>query len=187
MDVPLATYQDAVAFGLTVTEESLARASARVRSHLGQRLTAETSTITARGPSVMLPERPVTAVSAVVDADGVALTAADDGWTLVGDVLTVPGRADVLTITYAHGQPLTDPQLEAVCTIAARLAAVSADPVAATAAAGVQQQGAGPFSMTYGFDSYKALSGLTSGERESLDAAWPSSPRKRPRLIVMGG
>lgn len=180
-DVLLATESDAMAFGITVSTTALRRASARVRAYVGQRLSVESDTITASGPLIQLPERPVAAVASVVDADAVELVE-DDEWTLTGDLLTVPGRTDVLTVTYTHGQVLTEPQVEAVCSIAARLGAA----VAPEVAAGVQQQSAGAFSQTFGWDSFKAQADLTEGERAILDRVFRTSTRRVPRLIVVG-
>ena len=46
----------------------------------------------------------------------------------------------------------------------------------------VQTQGVGPFSVGYGWDSYKAQAGLTEGEKVAFDRAWPSVPQ----IIAMG-
>ena len=167
----LASLLDADDYGLSgVTESSLARASARIRGHLRQQVTRGTSTIVLPESSRCLPERPVVAVSSVVDENGVTLPV--NGWELVGDriLAATPGR---LTVTYQHGfQPLPDDLIELTCSIALRLASI---PTALVA--GTQQEGTGPWQHTYGFDSHKATSGLTAGEKEVLARYWPAVPR----------
>ena len=174
MPQPLASVADAADFGLTVTEAAIRRASARIRGHVRQQITQGTSTIKARGPVFRLPERPVESVLSVTDADGNAV-----GFDLAGSVLTVQSL-DVVTVTYSHGYVLVpDELIELVCSVAARIEAV---PASSPLAQGVQQQTSGPFTVGYGWDSYKAQSGLTAGEKEVLDRYWP----RLPQIIVTG-
>ena len=174
MPQPLASVAEAQGFGLTVTQPALARASARVRGYLRQQVTQGTSTIKARGPVFRLPERPVEYVLSVTDADGNAV-----GFDLAGSVLTVQSL-DVVTVTYSHGYALVpDELIELVCSVAARIEAV---PASSPLTQGVQQQTAGPFTVGYGWDSYKAQSGLTAGEKEVLARYWP----RLPQIIVTG-
>ncbi len=181
-DAPLATTADAAGFGLTVTDESLRRASARVRGYVGQSALPASSMTQARGPLIQLPDRPVVSVTTVT-IDGVALDTSE--WALTGDLLEVPGRTEWVAVTYQSGKALPDPQLEAVCTIAARLTTIATG-AASPQDMGVQQQTAGSFSMTFGWDSYRALSDLTTGEKATLDRVFASSSRRLPRLIVTG-
>lgn len=173
MPQPLASVADAADFGLTVTNAAIRRASARIRGYLRQQITQGTSTIKARGPVFRLPERPVQSVASVTrDGQPVA-------FTLEGSVLTVDSL-DVVTVTYSHGYTLLpDEIVELVCSVAARIEAV---PASSPLAQGVQQQGSGPFTVGYGWDSYKAQSGLTAGEKEVLDRYWP----RLPQIIVTG-
>ena len=177
---PLASAADAADYGITVTAAGLARASARIRGHVRQRITYGTSTVTLPASDRRLPERPVVSVESVVGEDGTALVAGTD-YELVGDRIDT-ARTDRLTVTYTHGLgTLPDDLVELVCSVAARIEATSGAAGAAVAA-GVTQDSAGPFQRSYGFDSYKAQSGLTAGEKEVLDRYWP----RLPQIIVTG-
>lgn len=170
---PLATQTDATAFGMgTISDGAFARASARVRGYTGLAFTASSYTIVARGQIVQLPQRPVSGVTSVVDEDG-----DDVDWVLrAGGVLNTDCSGN-LTIEYDAGYTtLPDALVELVCTIASRL-----DTVDPAAAAGVQQETGGSESVTYGFDSYNAISELTTGEKRALDRLFP----KRPGVVVM--
>ena len=171
---PLASVADAADFGLTVTEAAIRRASARIRGHVRQQITAGTSTTVLPASERVLPERPVQSVESVTDADGNAVTYTLESARIVTE------SAGRLTVTYSHGfYVLPDELVELVCTVAARLGGMPAELVA-----GVQSGGsAGPFSApTYGWDSYKAASGLTEGEKAVLRRYWP----KVPRTITLG-
>lgn len=173
---PLASAADAADYGITVTAAGLARASARIRGHVRQRITYGTSTVTLPASDRRLPERPVVSVESVVSEDGTALVAGTD-YELVGDRVDT-ARTDRLTVTYTHGLgTLPDDLVELVCTVAARMGGMPAE-----LQAGVQQQGAGPFQQTYGWDAYKAASGLTEGEKQVLARYWP----RLPRTITLG-
>ena len=173
---PLASAEDALEYGLTVTAASLRRASARIRGHVRQQITYGTSVVVLPESSRRLPERPVVSVESVTGEDGAALVAGTD-YELVGDRIETarPGR---LTVTYTHGlMGLPDELTELVCTVAARMGGMPTE-----LQAGVQSQGAGPFQQTYGWDSYKAASGLTEGEKQVLARYWP----RLPRTITLG-
>ena len=173
---PLASAADAADYGITVTAAGLARASARIRGHVRQRITYGTSTVTLPASDRRLPERPVVSVESVVSEDGTALVAGTD-YELVGDRVDT-ARTDRLTVTYTHGLgTLPDDLVELVCTVAARMGGMPAE-----LQAGVQQQGAGPFQQTYGWDAYKAASGLSEGEKQVLARYWP----RLPRTITLG-
>lgn len=177
----LADQTDATAFGYgTIASAMFARASARVRGYVRQQITAGTSTVIVRGPIVQLPERPVTSVTEVVDVSDPTnpVTLAADEWVLrVGGILETPRYGGNLEVTYDHGFTTVPDELkEVVCNIASRLATI---PTAA--ASGVQQESAGSESVTFGFDSYKAISDLTAGEKQVLDRLFP----KRAGVVVM--
>lgn len=178
----LATQSDANAYGYgTISDAMFNRASARVRGYVRQTVSAGTSTVTVRGPSVLLAERPVTAITSVIDEvsdPDVPYTLTAEEYILrPGGVLEVPGFGGNLEVTYAHGfATLPDELIELVCGIAARLGEVNP-----AAAAGVQQETGGSESVTYGFDSYNAISELSTGEKRVLDRLFP----KRPSLVVM--
>lgn len=172
----LATTVDATALGLTVTEASLLRASTRVRTYIDQDITYDVSTVVLPQSNRRLPQRPAIAVTTVVNADGATLTE-DTDWELDGDTIATTATGK-LTVTYEHGLIETpDALVELVCTVAARISNMPTQ-----LQSGVQQQGAGPFQTTYGWDSHKAASGLTQGEKETLDRIWP----RIPRTITMG-
>ena len=96
---------------------------------------------------------------------------------LVNDRIDTSRRGR-LTVTYTHGlMGLPDELTELVCSVAARMGGMPAE-----LQAGVQSQGAGPFQQTYGWDSYKAASGLTEGEKQVLARYWP----RLPRTITLG-
>lgn len=163
----IATESDAAELGITVTAQSLNRAAIRVRGWLRQRVTMAQSTITASGPIVRLPQRPV------VSVDAVALDGSAIDYTLRAGVVTVD-TDDEIQITYTHGYAeVPDEILELVCQVAERLATPAPAPVAA----GAQQLTAGPWTIGYGFDSYKAQAGLTAGEKATLRRYWPDLPR----------
>ena len=177
----LADQTDATAFGYgTIASAMFARASARVRGYVRQKITADTSEIIVRGPIVVLPERPVTAITSVVD-----VSIPDDPYTLESDeyvlrsggILETPNFGGNLEVTYAHGfAAVPDEVKELVCGVAARLAQINI-----AAASGVQQETAGSESVTFGFDSYKAISDLTAGEKAVLDRLFP----KRANVVVL--
>ena len=172
----LATTSDAALFDLTVTDGALMRASARIRGHVRQQITYGASTTILPWSNRRLPERPVVSVESVTDEDGVTLTEGTD-WALAGDRIDTSSTGR-LTVAYTHGfTTLPDELVELVCTVAARMGGMPAE-----LQAGVQSQGAGPFQQTYGWDSYKAASGLTEGEKQVLARYWP----RLPRTITLG-
>lgn len=166
---PIASLAEAINLGFSVEEGALIRASIRVRGWLRQRVTSGQSTITATGPSIRLPQRPVMAVSAVT-VDGAAVD-----YTLRAGMVTIGTNAEA-QITYTHGfqvGEVPDEIVELVCQVAERLATPTPGPIAA----GAQQLTAGPWTIGYGFDSYKAQAGLTAGEKATLRRFWPELPR----------
>lgn len=150
-----------------------------MRGFLGQDVTLGQSTVTGRGPAFLLPQRPVNAVTAVVLKSNSTPIVYD----LNGAVLDV-ATAERVLVTYSHGYTdadMPDELIELVCQIAVRLdGAKTAAGVAM--AQGVQQQAAGPFNQTFGWDAWKATSGLTQGEKDTLTRIWPD----QPQIINMG-
>ena len=171
---PLATQADATAFGMgTISVGAFNRASARVRSYTGLTLTSGTHMILARGPKVQLPERPVSSVTSVLDDDAREL----EFVLRAGGMLDVACGDENVTIEYVAGYTvMPDSLVELVCSIASRL-----DTVDPAAAAGVQQETGGSESVTFGFDSYNAISDLSTGEKRALDKLFP----RRPGVVVM--
>jgi len=169
----LADQTDATAFGYgAISSAMFKRASARVRGYVRQEITADTSTIIVRGPIVVMPERPVTEITTVKD-----ITDPDDPYTLSADewvlrsggILETPNFGGNLEVTYDHGfATVPDEVIELVCGVASRLTQINV-----AAASGVQQETAGSESVTFGFDSYKAISDLTAGEKAVLDRLFP--------------
>lgn len=85
----------------------LDKASELFRARSGQQFTAGTSTVRIRNRAgvVSLPQRPVTAVSAVVDDDGETLTFDwDDG----SFQFVVSSSEKYVTVTYTHGGAVPD-------------------------------------------------------------------------------
>lgn len=172
----LATVSDAAMLDLIVTDGALMRASARIRGHVRQQISYGTSTTVLPWSNRRLPERPVVSVESVTDEDGVMLTEGTD-WALVGDMIDTSSTGR-LTVAYTHGfTALPDELVELVCSVAARIGGMPSE-----LQAGVQSQGAGPFQQTYGWDSYKAASGLTEGEKQVLARCLP----RLPRTITLG-
>jgi hypothetical protein len=165
----LATQADATAYGYPVIADTwYVRASARVRRFLRQEITQSTSSTVLSGSGPwLLPQRPVVAVTSVVDKDANPVTFEVDGpW------LCAPRRGP-LTVTYTHGfNPVPDDLVELVCFIAARMSGVP-DAVAA----GARTEQAGAEAVTWGVEAFNASSGLTTGEEEELRKIYPRIPR----------
>lgn len=163
----LVTPSEALEWGFDLSDAALKRASARVRGYRRQTITADTSTITATGPVFRLPQRPVVGVTSVVDADGKPVD-----YVLTGSLLEV-NSINKVSVAYSHGFTVLPEELaELVCQIAARLGSEPDTPLAS----GVQTHSAGTFSVSYGWDAWKAQAGLTQGEKDTLNRYWPSLP-----------
>lgn len=168
----IATTADAAAFGLTVSDEKLAQASARVRRYTGQNITLEQSDVLRRGPVFTLPQQPVVSVDAAADDSGRPV----EFRRRAGSVVEVCSD-DNVTVSYTHGYAsVPDGILEIVCTIADRLEGVTA-----ALAGGVVSEGGGNESVGYGFDSYNAVADLSTGEKRALDKLFP----KRGGVVVL--
>lgn len=167
---PLATAADLEFFGYAGTpEEILDRASARVRRHTRQQITPGTSTLTLETCSVRLPQRPVTSVVSVKEADDEDVTyKLKHGGILIVQTL----RSGPVTVEWEHGlDPLPEELVELVCSIANRLATT---PVAV--AAGVTSEQAGGESLAWGSDAWRGTTGLTEAEKAALDKLFPRLP-----------
>lgn len=180
---PLATVTDLqgrLRRTLTTDEQTqagllLVDASAAVRGYTRQQITAATSTDLCRlyggtmeqegvwYPAVVrLPQRPVTAVSVVVDLDGDPVEFAWDGGQLVG-VRKAPVR-----VTYVHGWAADDPVMDIVkaivCAAAAR--ALGRDPEDGA----VQQETIAGYSYTVGAVGAAGAVGLLPAEQAALSS-----------------
>jgi hypothetical protein len=169
----LADQTAATAYGYgTISSAMFARASARVRGYTRQTITAATTATTARGPIIQLPQRPVNAITSVTEVSDptVPYTLLAGDWTLrSGGVLETPYFDGNLTVVYTSGfATLPDELIELVCGVASRLATVIP-----AMASGAQQETGGSESVTYGFDSYNAVSELSTGEKAILDRLFP--------------
>jgi hypothetical protein len=153
---------DAVSAGM------LARASARVRGYTGQNITTGTSIVTLAGSSPwLLPQRPVTSVTSLLDADG-----NDVEYTLSGPWVFADACGP-LTVEFSHGYAvLPDNLLELVCAIAARMGGLPS-----AVAAGARTEQAGGEAVTWGVEAFNSSSGLTSSEEKSLRRLFPKRPR----------
>ena len=77
---------------------------------------------------------------------------------------------------YSDPDPIPDSLVDLTCAIAQRIASMSK---ALADGQQSQQQSAGPFqqSVTYGWDAWKAKSGLDAGELNQLKTMFPHVPR----------
>lgn len=171
---PLVSVEEATQLGFDLTETALTRASIRIRGYLRQMITVDTSTIVARGPIFRLPERPVQEVHSVTSADH------DDNrdvpYRLDGSLIRVDtlGRVQVV---YTHGYAkLPDELVELTCQAAERIEAATNSPTGRDVAAGIRSESVGPYSIGFGWDAYKAQSGLAAGEKETLRRYFPNLP-----------
>lgn len=180
----LANQTDATSFGYgTIASGYFNRASVRVNTYArsrGYTLTQDEYTVIGRGPSILLPNRPVTSITTVTDVENPddEFTIPATEWVLrEGGILEVPNYPSNIEVVYEAG-PATVPDdvKELVCHIASRMSNTSA-----AAAAGVQQETGGSESVTFGFDAYSGIADLTKGELASLARLFP----KIPQLVVM--
>lgn len=178
--VALATVTDLeTRLGRTLTGADLARAeallddvSAAVRGYTGQQFSTATSTVRlkSRGGKVRLPQRPVTAVTAVVDTDGVAVEhdwwqfdtiELDTSWNRFDRELV---SRDYVDVTYEHGYATVPDEIVAVvCQIAARAYGRPADETAYTS------ENVAGYGYSIGGASSMGAFGLLAGERDVLD------------------
>lgn len=166
---PLASSADVVrqlGRDLTSAEEDrvgdiLAKASALFRRTARQDFTPGTSTVRLKvnGGRVRLEQTPATAVSAVVDDTGDAIT-----YQLVGQWLTVTRNGcplashEFVTVTYAHGGDVPDVVRITIAEIAAKVLRI--DPQAAAGVA-TGTETVGPFSRTSTYAGW-AVGGTTT-------------------------
>lgn len=157
----------AAEFDYVVTAGKLARASARIRTYTRQQVTVGSSTALLPGPGPwLMPQRPVRAVTELLDRDGQPVE-----YRLQGQVLHAVGED--LTVTFAHGFETVPDGLREVCAqIADRL---TTQPKALTE--GVQQETVG--GITQGFGSWAAagVAELTPAEKSVIDRFFPRRPR----------
>lgn len=163
----ICTVAQAAALDYVVTEGKLARASSRIRTYTRQQVTVGTSTALLPGPGPwLMPQRPVRAVTALVDRDGQPVA-----YRLAGQLLHAAGED--LTVTFDHGYLLVPDGLQEVCAqIADRLAT---QPKAL--AEGVQQETVGGITRGFGSWAAGAVAELTPGERAVIDRFFPRRPR----------
>jgi len=159
----LATSTDVEArLGRTLTAAETARidglladVSAAVRGAAGQTFTAATTTVTlhSRTGEIRLPERPVTAVTAVTDLDNNSISYQWDGLDRIS--VSIPGvfytfetdgypKPLTVKITYTHGGTVPDDIVAVVCQITARV--LGQDPTTS----GIQQEAIGGYFYTIG-------------------------------------
>lgn len=193
---PLATTDDLSArLGRELTdteliqaEALLAGASARVRTYTGQDFTAvedDVVQVKARNGIARLPQRPVTAVTAVVDlsANAVAHTWLNDDRVQVGTSAlnwfeVEPWRNAVpeLRVTYDHGyEEIPGDVVDVVCSMVARSLARGPDSGA------IQSESIAGYSYSIGSSAAAGSVGLLNDERAALDAY-----RRRGTVIRTG-
>lgn len=163
----ICTVEQAAGFDYVVTAGKLARASARIRAYTRQQVTVGTSTALLPGPGPwLLTQRPVRAVTAVVDADGTPV-----GYRLAGQMLHADGED--LTVTWDHGFTAVPDGLQEVCAqIAERLTNVPK-----ALAEGVQQETVGGITQGFGAWAAGGVAELTPAERAVIDRFFPRRPR----------
>lgn len=161
---------------LVRAEALLAGASARVRSYTGQQFEQSTTTdrVRVRSGRLRLPQRPVTAVTALADMNGNDITFT---WHAGNDILLgssgYPVRHpiddawyrhhDWVDVTYTHGYAeIPDDVVEVVCQMVLRTFGVAADSM------GVTQQSAGPFSYSVGAAASAGAVGMLADEKAAL-------------------
>lgn len=142
-------------------EALLAGASARVRSYTGQQFeqTTTTARLRVRNGRVRLPQRPVTAVTAVADVDANAINFT---WH-AGDSLTGFGRTGWVDVTYTHGYvAIPDDVIEVVCQMALRAFGVAAD------AGGYASESIDDYSYSVGTVAASGAVGMLDQDRAAL-------------------
>lgn len=175
---PLATAGDCERYGYDDPGGALLeRASARIRAYTGQQISRGQSTIHTHAGKLLMPQRPVNTILSV-EANGQAVT---DYLLLPGGYLSLPFLAvsfagylerAVATVTYDHGfDEVPEALIELCCGIASRLSNVSP-----ALAAGYTSEQTGAESAGFGFDSFKGISDLVSGEQAVLDRIYPFRP-----------
>lgn len=161
---------------LAQADALLVRASARVITYTGQQFLAATSTaqVKVRNQIARLPQRPVTAVSAVVDLDGNAPTFTwlnDDrvrlGNRFANDTFEVDRWANRILevrITYDHGYDEAPDDVKAVvCQMVGRALGRPAD------AAAVTQESIAGYSYSVGGAAAAGAVGMMADEKAALD------------------
>lgn len=183
MATPLATVGDLEGrLGRTFDVAETARAtlllqdaSAAVRGYTGQQFTEATTTVRVkpRKGLVRLPQRPVTAVTAVEDTNGNAVLhtwRGDDTVSVSGNTPDTwawePWRNGLTSVdvTYTHGyDEVPDDIIAVVCQIAGRAMGHAADTT------GMQSETIGEYSYSVGAAAAAGGLGLLNDERAVLD------------------
>lgn len=142
----------------------LGDASAAVVAYTGQEFAAgATIVVMPAAGTICLPQRPVTAVTAVIDTNGDAVAYTFNSYTSEVSLDTAPATSRVV-ITYSHGfASIPAEVVSVVAQVAARALGVAPDATA------VQQQSAGPFSASLGAAASAGAFGLLLPERLILD------------------
>lgn len=181
----LASQADVAALlGRPLTSEELLRVeviltklSAQFRMYAGQDFTPAESSVRLEvvGGSVLLRQRPVVAVSSVLDDGGNAVS-----FMLVGNVLTVDADVPAVTVTYTHG----DSEVPDLCRATVADAASRALLVPLQALQGIASHSLTTASIseqtTYSSTTQMNTSGLSADEI----AVAKSYRVRRPRAIV---
>jgi hypothetical protein len=148
--------------------------SATVRSYTGQQFTQATTTarLKVKRGKVRLPQRPVTAVSAVEDTNGNSILFE---W-VAGDRVKIQPNLDTFAyvpwalgiewvdVTYTHGlASVPDDIVSVVCQIAGRAYGTSPD------ASAMSSESIGSYSYATGGAAASGAAGMLAGERAILD------------------
>ncbi len=164
----LATYmqRDLSAAETATAELVLDLVSGAIRAYTGQTISTATSTakrLKVRGTKVRLPQRPVTAVSAVTSTATPAVAVAYT-WDGFGSIeLDTYEHASVL-VTYAHGYATIPDDIRAITLqVAGRSFGTTPDTT------GVQSESIGGYSYSTGAATAQGAVGFLAGERAVLD------------------
>lgn len=155
--------RDLSATEIARAEALLAGASARVRVYTGQQFEQATTTdrLRVRAGRIRLPQRPVTAVSAIADVDGNVI---DFSWYSGALISGLGVRREWVDVTYTHGYVvIPDDVVEVVCQIALRAFGTPAE------SSGITQESIGSYSYSVGPVAAAGAVGLLNEERSALD------------------
>lgn len=154
----------------------IADASASIRNYTRQTITEETTTdvLRIRNGRVRLPQRPVTAVTTVVNVNGDPVIYQWDGADMLAASSNVPDSwawvpwrngINNLTVTYTHGYATVPDDIVAVC-CSIVMRSLGREPVDA----GLQSETIQGYSYTLGAIGAAGAVGLLQSEKDILDA-----------------
>lgn len=168
-DLATILQRDLSAADTATAEFLLDLVSAAMRSYMGQHVTPSVTTTTrirSRCGTLRLPQRPVTAVTAVTTAatPPVAVTFKWDGAGSVTAGQSIGYETGAYLVTYTHGLAVAPDDLRAVVLqVAGRAMGATAE------ASAVQSESIGSYSYSVGGAAASGPMGFLAGERAVLD------------------